>query len=743
MPVKGPALDGVVDAIKQILPPTQGRGRGRYTAKFRTIIGNMNLDGDHQEGIEEFLWRAYRTAKKAHAGQTRKSGEPYFDHCYQVALLLSEWHLDPVTVAAGFLHDSIEDTPYTTEELTEDFGAEIYHLVEGMTKLSDIKFRSRAERQAENYMKMLLSVAKDIRVIIIKFADRLHNMHTIQHLPLIKQRRIAIETRDVYAPLAHRLGMARVEWELEDLALRTLEPEAFADLVKKVRDSRTEQEKYIKEFARPIRELLEANHIKARVVGRPKHYYSIWGKMQHRRVNFEEIHDLLALRIIVDRLDECYAALGIIHQLNTPVQERFKDFIATPKINGYQSIHTTVVGPTGKVVEVQIRTEEMDQTAEIGVAAHWRYKEDNHGDGSPMDRQVRWLRELVEVVQSEKSTPEEFLDLLSIDLFKDEIFIFTPKGDLVQLPVGATPVDMAFEIHTEVGLHCIGARVNRKIVPLNTVLNNGDSVEIVTSEHQTPGHAWLKFVQTGKAKTHIRRFIRRAQLQESIRLGREMMDKALRRLKRTSLKKELRKDPQRAGYETEDALHAALGRGDVTVRQIIEKFVPDLVPESVGLDKKLAQPPTSRLRKSAQGVRVDGISDLFISLGKCCNPIPGDEIIGFVTRGRGITVHRVTCANLPLIGGDQDRYVEVEWDVDKRRDFVVQLKIVAEDRRHFLKDVTESTSKLNTNIVSVDMTVEEGILTLFMAIEVAGIRKLERIRNRLKMIPGIIYMERE
>jgi len=735
----------VVDTLKQILPGSVPSGRrGRRPARFRTIIGNMNLEGDHnREEIEEFLWRAYQMAEKVHAGQTRKSGEPYFEHCYQTALLLSEWRMDPITVTAGLLHDSIEDTPYTTDDLTEQFGPEVCHLVEGVTKLSDIKFRSQAERQAENYMKMLLSVAKDIRVIIIKFADRVHNMRTVQHLPLIKQRRIAIETRDVYAPLAHRLGMARVKWELEDLALRTLEPEAFADLVKKVRDSRSEQEKHIEEFAGPIRELLEVNHIKARIVGRPKHYYSIWGKMQRRRVNFEKIYDLLAIRIIVDRVDECYAALGIIHQLNTPVQERFKDFIATPKLNGYQSIHTTVVGPTGKVVEVQIRTDEMDQTAEIGVAAHWRYKEDNSGGITPMDRQVRWLRELVEVVQNEKSTPEEFLELLRVDLFNDEIFVFTPKGDLVQLPVGASPVDMAFEVHTEVGLHCVGARVNGKIVPLNTVLNNGDTVEIVTSEHQTPGHAWLKFVQTGKAKTHIRKFIRRAQLQESIRLGREMMDKALRRLKRTSLKKELRKDPQKAGYDTEDALYAVLGRGDVTVRQIIEKFVPDLVPESMGLDRKLTQPPTRRLRKSAQGVRVDGISDLLISLGKCCNPIPGDEIIGFVTRGRGITVHRVTCANLPLIGGDQDRYVEVEWDVDKRRDFVVPLKIVAEDRKHFLKDVTESISKLNTNIVSVDMTVEEGILTLFMAVEVDGIRKLERIRNRLKMIPGIIYMERE
>ncbi len=727
----------VVDTIKQILPRSD-----RYPARFETIIDNLNLEEDHRKGVEEFLWKAYHTAEEAHAKQTRKSGEPYFEHCYQVALLLSEWNMDPVTIAAGFLHDAIEDTPYTKEALTEEFGLEVYQLVEGVTKLSDIKFRTQAERQAENYMKMLLSVSKDIRVIIIKFADRLHNMRTIEYLPLIKQRRIAIETRDVYAPLAHRLGMARIKWELEDLALKTLEPESFAELVKKVRDSRAEQEKYIEEFAGPIRELLEANHIQARIFGRPKHYYSIWGKIQRRRVNFEEIYDVLAVRIIVDRLDECYAALGIVHQLHTPVQERFKDFIATPKINGYQSVHTTVVGPRGKVVEVQIRTHEMDHTAEIGVAAHWRYKEDHKGGVTAMDRQVRWLRELVEVVQNEKSTPEEFLDLLKIDLFKDEIFIFTPKGDLIQLPVGATPVDMAFEVHTEVGLHCVGVRVNGKIVPLNTVLSNGDAVEIITSEHQTPSHAWLKFVQTGKARTHIRKFIRRAQQDESIRLGQEMMDKALRRLKRTSLKKVLRKEPQQAGFETEGALYAALGRGDITVRQVIEKLVPELVQDSEGLAQELAPSPKRRSLRSARGVRVDGISDLLISLGKCCNPIPGDEIIGFVTRGRGITVHRVTCANLPLIGGDQDRYVEVEWDVERGRGFMVQLKIVAEDRKHFLKDVTESTSKLNTNIISVDLTVEEGILTLYMSVEVEGIRKLQRIQNRIRMIPGIIYMER-
>jgi GTP pyrophosphokinase len=728
----------VVEIAKQIRPVNEP-----YPEKFLTLVDRMTLEETQRKAVEAFLWQAYQTAEQAHSGQVRQSGKPYFEHCYNVALLLSEWRMDPITVAAGMVHDCIEDTEGTPDERTELFGPEITHLVEGVTKLAGIKFRTQAEKQAENYMKMLLSVAKDIRVILIKFADRLHNMRTIQYLPQIKQRRIALETRDVYAPLAHRLGMARVKWELEDLVLKTLEPEASSDIEKKVRDSRADREKYIEEYSSPIRELLDANRIHAKIIGRPKHYYSIWGKMQRRRVSFEEIYDLLAIRIIVDRLDECYATLGIIHQLYTPVQERFKDFVATPKLNGYQSIHTTVVGPQGKVVEVQIRTQEMDQTAEIGVAAHWRYKEDPPGNASSMDRHIRWLRELVEVVQDEKASPEEFLDLLKIDLFKDEIFIFTPKGDLIQLPVGATPIDMAFEVHTEVGLHCVGARVNGKIVPLNTVLKNGDTVEVITSEHQTPSHAWLKFVQTSKAKTHIRKHIRRAQQEESIRLGHEVMDKALRRLKRTSLKKDLHKQPQKAGFDTEDGLYAALGRGDATVRQIIEKYIPDLEQDSEVLDKELIQPPKRRSRRSAQGVRVDGISDLLISLGKCCSPIPGDEIIGFVTRGRGITVHRVTCENLPMIGGDQDRYIEVHWDVERGRHFVVSLKIVAEDRKHFLKDVTESISKLNTNIVSVDLSVEEGILTCYMTVEVDGIRKLQRIQNRLKMIQGIIYMERE
>ncbi|MEE9466358.1 MAG: bifunctional (p)ppGpp synthetase/guanosine-3',5'-bis(diphosphate) 3'-pyrophosphohydrolase [Candidatus Neomarinimicrobiota bacterium] len=727
----------VVDGLKQILPRTK-----RRPAKFQSIMANMRLKEESRAEVEEFIRRAYQSSEAAHAGQRRKSGEPYFEHCYQTTLLLSEWHMDPVTIAAGLLHDVLEDTEVTSEDLTEEFGEEVSQLVEGITKLSGIKFRSHAERQAENYMKMLLSVAKDIRVIIIKFADRLHNMRTIKYLPLIKQRRIALETRDVYAPLAHRLGMARVKWELEDLCLKVIEPDTFADLVKKVRDSRSEREKYIKEFIRPITEQIEEYHIRANVVGRPKHYYSIFGKMQRRQVNFEEILDLLAVRIITDRIDDCYACLGIVHQLYTPVQERFNDFIATPKMNGYQSLHTTVVGPRGKVVEVQLRTKDMDQTAEIGVAAHWRYKESDQAGLTPMDRQIRWLRELVEIVRNEKSTPEEFLELLKIDLFKDEIFVFTPRGDLVQLPAEASPVDMAFEIHTEVGLHCVGARVNGKIVPLNNKLNNGDTVEIITSKHQSPNYAWIKFVQTSKAKTHIRRFMRRAQLEESIRLGQEILEKTLRRLKMLAIHKKIRKNPGKSGYEPLEQLYAALGRGDVTVRQVIRKFAPERLPGEDSLEKKLDESLVRQSRRSAQGVRVDGISDLMISMSKCCNPIPGDEIIGFVTRGRGITVHRTTCSNLPIIDANHDRFVEVKWDVTKRRDFVVPMKIVAEDRKHFLKDLTESTSKLNTNIASVDMVVEDGILTLNMALEVDDLRKLQRIQNRVRMIPGLIYMER-
>ena len=727
----------VVDTLRQILPKS-----GKPPARLRAILANLELSDDKLPEVRTFLGEAYAMAESAHKGQKRKSGEPYFEHCAQVGLLLSEWHMDPVTIASGFLHDVVEDTAITKEQLQETFGAEVAQLVEGVTKLSGIKFRSKAEQQAENYMKMLLSVAKDIRVILIKFADRLHNMRTIKYLPLMKQRRIAVETRDVYAPLAHRLGMAKLKWEYEDLALQIIDPESYSSLVKSVRQSRSEREKYITKFCKPIREQLEKFELDATIIGRTKHYYSIYGKLQRRKVSFDEIYDLLAVRIVTDRVDECYAALGIVHQLYTPVQERFKDFIATPKMNGYQSLHTTVVGPGGKVVEVQLRTREMDQTAEIGVAAHWRYKEHASRDMTHMDRQVRWLRELVEMAQNENSTPEEFLDLLQIDLFKDEIFLFTPKGDVVQLPIGASPVDMAFEIHTEVGKSCVGARVNGKIVPLNSKLVNGDTVEIITSAHQTPNHAWLKFVRTSKAKTHIRRYMRQAQLEESLRLGKELLEKTARRLKLSALVKQIKAEPAKVGFDSEESVYTALGRGDITVRQLLNKLAPERLPDSRGSEQELEEALRRRSRRSARGVKVDGISDLLISLSKCCNPIPGDEIIGFVTRGRGITVHRISCSNLPVMGEDRDRYVEVDWDTDKSREFIVPLKITAEDRKHFLKDVTELTSKLNTNIASVDLIVDEGILTLHLSIEVDGLKKLERIKNKIRMVPGIIYMER-
>ena len=506
---------------------------GDYPKDFHQIINNLNLEKEQDAQTFDRLWRAYQFGSHAHRDQKRRSGEPYFTHCAAVGAVLASWNMDIDTIIAGLLHDTIEDTNVTRDNIVELFNEDVATLVEGVSKLSGIKFSSRQEKQAENFMKMFLSVAKDLRVIIIKFADRLHNMSTINHLPLIKQRRIAIETRDVFAPLAHRLGMNKLKMELEDLILQVLEPDEYNQLVKKVKATKNQREQYIEEFSLPIKGELEKYDIKSEVFGRAKHFYSIYGKMIRRNKKFEELFDLFAIRIIVKKVSDCYAVLGAVHQLYTPLQERFKDYIATPKSNGYQSIHTTVFGKKGKMVEIQIRTEEMDQTAEVGVAAHWVYKESSsNSQGGQIDKHVSWLRELVDILQNENNNPDEFLKLLKVDLFQNEIFVFTPQGDVIQLPTSSTPVDFAFSVHTQVGLHCIGAKVNGKIVPLNTQLQNGDSIEVITSESQTPSYAWLKFVQSSKAKSHIKRWVKKEQFEQSIQLGREIVEKTLRRLKK-------------------------------------------------------------------------------------------------------------------------------------------------------------------------------------------------------------------
>ena len=730
-----------LDKLKNILP----KEGNEYPKDFRKIIQNLYPESDPDEEIISFVWDAYKFSKNAHEGQLRRSGEPYFTHCSSVGVILSEWKMDSKTIAAGLLHDVIEDTDISRANMIEKFGEEIADLVDGVSKLSGIKFSSRMEKQAENFMKMFLSVAKDLRVIIIKFADRLHNMSTIEYLPLLKQRRIAIETRDVYAPLAHRLGMNKLRIELEDMVLKTLEPDEYKHLLKKIKASRKQREKYIGEFSKPIREELKTFSITAEIEGRAKHYYSILGKMRRRNKNFEELFDLFAIRIIVDKVEECYAVLGVIHQLFTPLQERFKDYIATPKSNGYQSIHTTVFGHQGKMVEVQIRTTAMDQTAEIGVAAHWVYKEKGSviADGTGIDRHMRWLRELVEVLQAEDSNPDEFLKLLKVDLFKDEIFVFTPKGDVTPLPSNSTPIDFAFQVHTQVGIHCIGAKVNGKIVPLNTVLKNGDSVEILTSNTQKPSYAWLKFVQTGKAKSHIKRWVKKEQTEQSIRLGKEIIEKTLRRMKRLSILDEIKTKPQVLGFNSEDLVYSELAKGQLTVRDIIEKFQPAITEGQIEDEDSpsLTERFISRARRQAKGVTVDGVANALLAFAKCCSPIPGDEIVGYITRGRGVTIHRGSCKNLPFMEGE-DRFIFVEWDVKSGTSFIVRIKILLEDRKQLLKDITECISALNINITSIDMKATEGIATCVIIMEVRDIHQLDRLTNRIQKIPNFISIER-
>lgn len=704
------------------------------------LIHRKSSDGNDNVAL---LWDAYKFGEHAHEGQLRKSGDPYFDHCLNVAKILAELHMDTTTIIAGLLHDVVEDTGITGDDVEEKFGNEVAQLVDGVTKLGDIKFKSRQEKQADNFRKMLLSVAEDIRVIIIKFADRLHNMRTLEYLPPIKQRRIALETRDVYAPLAHRLGMAKIKWEMEDLVLKTLDRDAYYNIMKGIAEKRKEREKYIDKFSAPIIDQLQEYNIHAKILGRPKHFYSIYGKMKRRNKPLEEVYDLLAIRIIVDKVEECYTVLGIIHQLFTPVQDRFKDFIATPKINGYQSIHTTVIGPDGRMVEIQIRTREMDKTAEVGVAAHWRYKErGKFTEDEEIDRQVRWLRELIEILQNDSTNPKEFMNTLKIDLFKDEIFLFTPKGDLVQLPRGSTPVDFAFQVHTEVGLHCIGAKVNGKIVPLNSALKSGDSIEIITSDTQTPSYSWLKFVKTTKAISAIKRWIRKNQFEESVKLGHEILEKEIRRFQTDLTFKQVRDAYDTVGYEAEDKMYAAIGNGEITVKEIIQKLKPE-IPEVVEEEEEKKDHFFSIARKKAKGVKVQGISNMMIRFSNCCSPIPGDPIIGFITRGRGVSIHRSNCKNIPALMKDDDRRIEVEWDVGKEQSFMVRLKVLAQERKNFLKHVTDALSEREVNIISVDLKVEGALITCILVIEVDHLKQLNRIMRNVRQIDNLISVERD
>ena len=712
---------------------------GDFPKPFLELLSGVThhekLSEDELKGI---LWKAYEFGLRHHEGQKRLSGEPYFEsHCVEVAKILANWNMDHVTIIGGLLHDTIEDTDATLEDIEEIFGSDVANLVNGVSKLGGIRFSSRKAKQAGNFMKMLISVAQDLRVIIIKFADRLHNMSTINHLPRIKQHRIAVETRDVYSPLSHRLGMAKVKWLLDDLVLKTLNPDIYKEISSKVKSSNKDREKYIKTITKVLNEELKTYKINPIIAGRPKSFSSIYGKMVKRGKAFEEKYDILALRMVVEKIEDCYLTLGIIHQIFKPLQERFKDFIANPKSNGYQSIHTTVIGPGGKLVEIQIRTEEMEQTAEIGIAAHWRYKEGPR-DSKNVDSHVKWLRELLDILQSEENDPKEFMHMLKIDLFSDEIFVFTPKGDLLQLPVKSTPLDFAFEVHSEVGKTCLGAKVNHKTVPLNTVLQNGDTVEVITSNSQQPNYGWLKYAITSKARNQIKRYLKKQEKEESIIIGEEILTKSLRRLKILKQIDEVKNAYSKFGFGGVEDLIESLGKGDISDRDILDKLSPE--------NEHLEEDDTSRFfkfrKKESRNIKIEGISNIMANFGKCCNPIPGDDMVGFITRGRGITVHRSECSSLPLLREESDRLLPVDWEVARKDLFNVRMKVVGQDRKGLLKDMTETISKLSINMTSVDIKVKDTVATAIFIIQVNNVKQLDRVVRKMSNVKNIDLVER-
>ncbi|MBI65881.1 MAG: (p)ppGpp synthetase [Candidatus Marinimicrobia bacterium] len=719
----------------------------QYPLGFRKILKSFPDNYILNDDNIDFIWKAYQFGESAHKGQKRKSGDPYFNHCIEVCIQLIKWNMDIDTIVSGLLHDTIEDTAVTKRDLKIKFNTDVSQLVFGVSKLSGIRFKDNKHRQAENLMKMFLSVAKDLRVIIIKFSDRLHNMKTLKYLPIKKQHRIAIETRDLYAPLAHRLGMNELKMNYENLILKAIEPEIYIDIKKKVNATNKKGQSLIDEFSKPINNQLNKFEIESLIKGRAKHYYSIYRKMKFNSKKFNELFDLLGIRIIVNKIEECYAVLGIIHQLYTPLQERFKDYIATPKSNGYQSIHTTVFGIKGKIFEVQIRTKEMDQLAEVGIAAHWIYKERPNQELNPktkIDDYVKWLRNLVDVIQSEDRDPNELLELLKIDLFQDEIFVFTPNGDVHQLKKGSTPIDFAFSIHSQIGLKCSGAKINGKIAQLNSELKNGDTVEIITSSNQSPNQAWLKIVKTTKAIAHIKRVIKKDQENKSIELGREILEKFLRKIKKLNLLKEIENNPEKMGYNNIKIIYSNIAKGKYSVKDILEKY--EIIVEDEKLDihydnDTLTEKFIRRARGVAKGVIVDGISNAMIAFPKCCNPVPGDEIVGYITKGKGVSVHRVKCNNLN-ISDDKSRFIEVQWDVNNKNPFLVRLKIVFEDRKHLLKDLTESTSSLNINLKSVDISALDGVATCLMILEVSNIKELKRLQDKIITSISPIKIER-
>ena len=723
--------------------------KGKALAEFMEYIHTYLTDDECNQVL-----KAFELADKAHEGQFRASGEPYIMHPLAVADILAHLQIDHITLMAALMHDVVEDTSYSKEDLEEMFGSEVAFLVDGVTKLNQFQYETKEDRQMENYRKMILAMAKDVRVVVIKLGDRLHNMRTLKHMRSDKQKRIAKETLEIFAPLAHRLGIFNVKWELEDLSFRYLEPEKYYDLVDQMKQKRQVREDIVNDTMSQLTKALGEANIKSDIKGRPKHFYSIYKKMKKDNRDLSQIYDLLAVRVIVDSIPDCYAVLGIAHSLWKPLPYRFKDYISMPKSNMYQSLHTTVIGTMGQPVEIQIRTWEMHRVSEYGVAAHWRYKEGNKNGDKEFDQKVAWLRQVLE--WQDTSNPTELVNALKLDVFSGEVFVFTPKGDVVKLPIGSVPLDFAYRVHTDVGHRCVGAKVNGKIVPLDYTLQNGDIVDIITSKTSKPSLDWLNIVGSSESKSKIRNWFKRENKAENIEKGLEALEKEAKRLNYTW--KELIADNRlqqvtkqlKAG--TEEEMFAACGYGGIPVSTVLLRLI-ELYKKSKEAEesKRSTEQIIEKLKSQGQkktkngtGVLVKGEAGVMVRMAKCCNPVPGDDIIGYITRGRGVSVHRCDCSSMGHTPEDLERMIEVSWDGSSGESFHVGIDIQAYDRNGLLMEVMAVLSELKITITNINAKVQEDTknVSINVTVDIRDISQLDFVMTKLRRIREVYTVQR-